>query len=55
MLTQAKEGIFKPKDFLTEILPELSSFEEALLIPKWTHAMQCEYESLIKNGTCSFT
>lgn len=49
ILTWSKSYIYKPKVYLTTILPEPSFTCEALTIPKWKNAMKSEFDSIIKN------
>ena len=49
MVTQAKNGIFKPKVFIASLLP--SSAKKAFQYDKWLHAMQEEHSTLLKNIT----
>ena len=57
MTTRAKNGIFKPKIFLSPtetIFPppcEPNSFKEVAKVPKWQQAMHLEFKALIKNKT----
>ena len=51
MITRAKNGIRKPKVFLTMCEP--TTVDEALQSECWRQAMNDEYQSLMKNGTWS--
>ena len=57
MITRAKNGIFKPKLFLSStenIFPppcEPNSFQAATRVPEWQQAMHLEFEALMKNKT----
>nr|KYP46801.1 Copia protein [Cajanus cajan] len=60
MTTRAKEGIFKPKTYVTaanrstyDHTIEPTSVKEALSKPEWCQAMKDEYEALLKNNTWS--
>ena len=57
IITRAKNGIFKPKLFLSStenIFPppcEPNSFQAATRVPEWQQAMHLEFEALMKNKT----
>ncbi|RVX23193.1 Retrovirus-related Pol polyprotein from transposon RE1 [Vitis vinifera] len=57
MTTRAKNGIFKPKIFLSPTetifhpLCEPNSFKEAVKVPEWQQAMHLEFEALMSNKT----
>ena len=56
MITRAKNGIFKPKQFLNmsflcETLLESTTIADALSHPKWKQAMNSKFQALIKNDT----
>lgn len=55
MTTRSKNGIFKPKVFLTTfVLPcEPLNDSIALANPDWFHAMELEYKALMDNQTWS--
>lgn len=61
MLTRGKRGICKPKCFLSIMTPSTSDLaliephtvKTALQVPEWKHAMQEEYDALIKQHTWS--
>ncbi|KAL3652410.1 hypothetical protein CASFOL_002091 [Castilleja foliolosa] len=55
MVTRSKAGIFKPKAFLSEILQEPSSDEQAMQIPQWREAMNKEFTALMRNRTWCLT
>lgn len=51
MLTNAKNGVFKPKSYLVvSILLEPTSVHEALHILEWKTPTKSGYDSLMKNG-----
>lgn len=56
MLTRGKAGIFKPKVLITQskvdwTQTEPSRVDVALSVPQWKHAMDLEFDALMKNGT----
>lgn len=52
MITRGKDGIFKPKVFLTKFLEtEPSTIQDALSHPLWRQAMADEYQALVQNNT----
>lgn len=56
MLTRAKNGICKPKVFLSDLTnTEPSNIQEALAHNQWNQAVQAEYNALVKNKTWYLT
>ncbi|GMI67117.1 hypothetical protein HRI_000381000 [Hibiscus trionum] len=51
MITRSKDGIYKPKVYNTEHHFTPSSVHQAFTHPKWSEAVQCEYDALLQNQT----
>ena len=52
MVTRSKNGIRKPKAYLTEYVDKGPfSAKETLKCPKWVEAMNDGYKALMKNNT----
>lgn len=49
MVTRAKDGIFKPKVYITHTVPK--SIKHAMSDENWAAAMKSEYQALLSNNT----
>ncbi|KAL3642739.1 hypothetical protein CASFOL_013554 [Castilleja foliolosa] len=55
MITRSKAGIYKPKVYVSEIMEEPCSDQEAMKIFEWKQAMNKEFSALMKNNTWFLT